>query len=137
MSDYTTQDLEELRDRLASQRDNLEHTIREVTNALKVKRTALGDLAIAKNPYYKDKSVVIKVIASKGSYIITRIKASGTCISVDQLTQPDTSFLKYYKLCSKVDWYNALSRIANIGERFKEDMNSFDYITDYLNDIVC
>lgn len=114
MSDYTNyseKDLEELRDKLTTQCNNLEETIKEINNALKVKRCALGDLAIAKNPYYKDKSVVIKVIVSKGSYIVTRIKCSGTCISVDQLTHHDTNFLKYYKMCSKVDWDKALNNL--------------------------
>lgn len=110
-ADYSEKDLEELRDRLTLQSNNLEETIREVNNALKIKRCALGDLAIAKNPYYKDKSVVIKIIVSKGSYIVTRIKSSGICISVDQITQHDTNFLKYYKMCSKIDWDRALSNL--------------------------
>ena len=110
--DYSIEDLEKLKDDLMSQRCNLDNTIDNIVSALKYKRCNVEDSVIRNNPYYKDKSVVLKVtITNSNAYLITRIKPQGTCISIDQIIQPDTKFLKYYKMCSKGDWDNALDRL--------------------------
>ena len=109
--DYSIEDLENLKDVLMSQRSKLDNAIDDIVDTLKYKRSTIGDNIIKSNPYYKDKSVVIKVTIVNNNYLITRIKPKGTCISIDQIIQPDADFLKYYKMCGKRDWDNALDRL--------------------------
>lgn len=110
-TDYSIEDLEKLKEDLMSQRCNLDNTIADIISALQHKRCDVEESVIRNNPYYKDKSVVLKVTIVNNNYLITRIKPTGTCISIDQITQSDTEFLKYYKMCSKRDWDNALDRL--------------------------
>ena len=109
--DYSIEDLENLKDDLMSQRSKLDNAIDDIVDTLKYKRSTIGDNIIKSNPYYKDKSVVIKVTIVNNNYLIIRIKPQGTCISIDQIIQPDADFLKYYKMCGKRDWDNALDRL--------------------------
>lgn len=117
MSDYSTmqtKDLEELKERLLGQRHNLDNEIEQVINELAIKRTYLNDTTISLNPYYKDKANVIKVTINNNSsfrYTVTRIKPRGKLLGIDQFNSQDTDFLKYYKMCSKLDWDNALDRL--------------------------
>ena len=109
--DYSIEDLENLKDVLMSQRSKLDNAIDDIVDTLKYKQSTIGDNIIKSYPYYKDKSVVIKVTIVNNNYLITRIKPQGTCISIAQITQPDADFLKYYKMCGKRDWDNALDRL--------------------------
>lgn len=119
MSDYSTmetKDLEELKGRLLSQRSNLDNEIEQIVTELKIKRINLNDTTLKLNPYYKDRANVIKVTINDHSshkYTITRIKPYGKLPGIDQFNSQDTDFLKYYKMCSKIDWDNALEKINN------------------------
>lgn len=117
MSNYSTmsvKDLEELKERLLSQRCNLDNEIEQAITELKIKRVNLEDNTIRQNPYYKDKANVIKITINNNSsikYTITKIKPTGTVLGIEQFNSMDVNFLKYYKMCSKLDWDNAIDRL--------------------------
>ena len=114
MSNYSemqTKDLEELRERLLNQWHNLDNTITQVTAELQRKKVSLSELAIKKNPYYKDKNNVLKITITDGVYFITRLHITGKVIEVDQLCSNDSHFLKYYKMCEKSEWDAQLAKL--------------------------
>jgi hypothetical protein len=120
MSNYSemqTKDLEELREKLLNQWHNLDNTITQVTAELQRKKVSLSELAVKKNPYYKDKNNVLKITINDGIYFITRLHITGKVIGVDQICSDNSQFLKYYKMCDKSEWDEQL---ANLNDYFKE-----------------
>ena len=116
MSDYSNmsiKDLEKLKENLLNQISNLNNTIEEVVNNIRFKNTQASDDTLRLNPYYKDKSSYLKVVISdEGYYIITRIVPCGACMGICQYSSLNTSdYLKYYEICSKSDWENAIDRL--------------------------
>ena len=115
MRDYSnmyTQDLEELKENLLNQKSNLNNTIEEVVNTIRFKKTQASDDTLKLNPYYKDKATYLKVVISDGSgYIVTKVTPSGNCLGIYQVLSNTTEFLKYYEICSKSEWEDALNRL--------------------------
>lgn len=116
MSDYSTmqiKDLEELKERLLSQRSNLDNTIDEVIQSIKTKRLQLNEKSLSLNPYYKDRAAYLKVTINNNSsfrYNVVKISPAGKYPSLTQFDSEDVSFLKCYKMCSKSEWDNAIDR---------------------------
>ena len=115
MSDYSNmsiKDLEELKENLLNQKSNLNNTIEEVVNNIRFKKIQADNKTIGLNPYYKDKSSYLKVVISDGSgYIVTKVTPSGNCLGIYQVLSNTTEFLKYYEMCSKSEWEDALNRL--------------------------
>lgn len=114
MSDYSTYsmtDLEKLKEDLLSQRYNLDNTIDSISKAIVDKRISLGDTALKTNPYYKDRASVIKVTVNESDYTITKLLLYGSVVGVDVFNSRDTSFLKYFKMCSEQDWLRAIDTL--------------------------
>lgn len=116
MSDYSTmqiKDLEELKERLLSQRSNLDNTIDEVIQSIKTKRLQLNEKSLSLNPYYKDRAAYLKVTINNNSsfrYNVVKISPAGKYPSITQFDLDNINFLKYYKMCSKSEWDNAIDR---------------------------
>ena len=115
MSDYSNmsiKDLEELKENLLNQKSNLNNTIEEVINNIRFKKIQAGNKTIGLNPYYKDKATYLKVVISDGSgYIVTKVTPSGKCLGIYQFLSNTIEFLKYYEMCSKSEWEDALNRL--------------------------
>ena len=115
MSDYSEmsiEDLEKLKIKLLSQRDNLENTIGEIINNIRDKILQVSNHALREHPYYKNKATYLKVVISDGSgYIVTKVTPSGNCLGIYQVISNTTEFLKYYEMCSKSEWEDALNRL--------------------------
>ncbi len=115
MSDYSNmsiKDLEELKENLLNQKSNLNNTIEEVVNNIRFKKTQASDDTLREHPYYKDKATYLKVVISDGSgYIVTKITPSGKCLGIYQVLSNTIEFLKYYEVCSKSEWEDALNRL--------------------------
>lgn len=116
MSDYSTmqiKDLEELKERLLSQRSNLDNTIDEVIQGIKTKRLQLNEKSLSLNPYYKDRAAYLKVTINNNSsfrYNVVKVSPAGKYPSLTQFDSEDIDFLKYYKMCAKSEWDNAIDR---------------------------
>ena len=111
-SEMSIEDLEKLKIKLLSQRDNLENTIGEIINNIRAKKLQVSNHALREYPYYKDKSSYLKVVISDGSgYIVTKVTPSGKCLGIYQFLSNTIEFLKYYEMCSKSEWDSALSKI--------------------------
>ena len=115
MSDYSNmsiKDLEELKENLLNQKSNLNNTIEEVVNNIRFKKTQASNGTLRLNPYYKNKATYLKVAISDGSgYIVTKITPSGNCLGIHQVLSNTIEFLKYYEMCSKSEWEDALNRL--------------------------
>lgn len=115
MSDYSEmsmEDLEELKENLLSQRGNLDNTIEDVINSIKAKKLRINDMTLRLNPYYKDKSSYLKVVISdSGGYIVTKVTLSGKCLGIYQFLSNTIDFLKYYDMCAKSEWDNAIDKL--------------------------
>ena len=115
MNDYSKmsiEDLEELKKNLLNQKSNLNNTIEEVVNNIRYKKALAGDDTLRLNSYYKDKSSYLKVIINdEGGYIITKVTPSGDYLGISQFLSNTIEFLKYYEMCSKSDWEDALNRL--------------------------
>ena len=115
MSDYSNmsiKDLEELKENLLNQKSNLNNTIEEIINNIRAKKLQVSNHALREHPYYKDKATYLKVVISDGSgYIVTKITPSGNCLGIYQVLSNTIEFLKYYEVCSKSEWENALNRL--------------------------
>lgn len=115
MSDYSNmsiKDLEELKENLLNQKSNLNNTIEEIVNTIRFKKTQADNKTLRLNPYYKDKSSYLKVVISDGGgYIVTKVTPSGKCLGIYQVLSNTIDFLKYYEICSKSDWDNAIDRL--------------------------
>ena len=108
------QDLEELKERLLSQRSNLDNTIDEVIQSIKTKRLQLNEKSLSLNPYYKGKVNYLKVTINNNSsfrYNVVKISPAGKYPSLTQFDSEDINFLKYYKMCSKSEWDNAIAKL--------------------------
>ena len=115
MNDYSEmsiEDLEKLKIKLLSQRDNLENTIGEIINNIRTKKLQVSNRALREHTYYKDNTSYLKVVINDGTgYTITKITPSGKCMGVYQFNADTIDFLKYYKICSQSEWDNAIDRL--------------------------
>ena len=115
MNDYlkmSIEDLEELKKNLLNQKSDLNHTIEEVINNIRFKKALSRDKVLRLNPYYKDKSSYLKVIISnEGEYIVTKVSPNCEYLGICQFLSKNIEFLKYYEMCSKSDWEDALNRL--------------------------
>lgn len=112
MNDYlkmSIEDLEKFKKNLLNQISNLNNTIEEVVKNIRFKKALSMDKDLRLNPYYKDKSSYLKVtISNEGGYIVTpSLEYLGIC----QFLSKNIEFLKYYEMCSKSDWEDALNRL--------------------------
>ena len=111
-SEMSIKDLEELKENLLNQKSNLNNTIEEIINNIRFKKTQASNSTLRLNPYYKDKSSYLKVVISDGSgYIVTKVTPSGKCLGIYQFLSNTIEFLKYYEMCSKSEWEDALNRL--------------------------
>ena len=117
MSDYSkmsTEDLEELREKLLSQREVLDDAIEEVIKEIKAKRLQTNEMSLKLNPYYKDKVTYLKITINDNSYFkytVTKVTSSGKSVGIYQFSSDSIDFLRYYKMCSESEWSNALDRL--------------------------
>lgn len=117
MDDYSkmsTEDLEELREKLLSQREVLDDTIEGVIKEIKAKRLQTNEMSLKLNPYYKDKVTYLKITINDNSYCkytVTKVTPSGKSVGIYQFSSDSIDFLRYYKMCSKSEWSNALDRL--------------------------
>ena len=115
MNDYlkmSIEDLEKLKEDLLSQRDNLEDTIGEIISNIKSKKTQINDNYLRLNPYYKDKVSCLKIVVNDISgYIVTKVTPNDKWMGIYQFYTETIDFLKYYEMCSKSDWENAIDRL--------------------------
>lgn len=106
-SEMSIEDLEKLKIKFLSQRDNLENTIGEIINNIKLVITLLENIL-----YYKDNTSYLKVVINDGTgYTVTKITPGGKCIGIYQFSVDNTNFLKYYKICSQSEWESAIDRL--------------------------
>lgn len=113
-SEMSTDDLEKLKESLLSQRDNLDDNIEEVIKEIKAKRLQTNEMSLKLNPYYKDKVTYLKVTINDNSYFkytITKVTPTGKSVGIYQFSLDNVDFLRYYKMCSKSEWSNALDRL--------------------------
>jgi len=114
-SDMSLQDLEELKGRLLNQRSKLDNTIDDVIASIIDKQNQLDETTIKLNPYYKGDNSIIRISIGDTSYkyIVTRIIPNGVSAGITHLRVKEIDFVKYYKICSEVDWNNAISQLNN------------------------
>lgn len=118
-SEMSIEDLEKLKIKFLSQRDNIENiigeiinTIGEVINNIRAKKLKVSNHALREHPYYKDNTSYLKVVISDGTgYTVTKITPGGKCIGIYQFSADNTNFLKYYKICSQSEWESAIDRL--------------------------
>ena len=115
MNDYSKmsiEDLEELKENLLNQKSNLNHTIEEVISNIKSKKTQINDNNLRLNPYYKDNVSCLKIVVNDISgYIVTKVTPNDKWMGIYQFYTETIDFLKYYKVCSKSEWENAIDRL--------------------------
>lgn len=117
MSDYSkmsAEDLEELREKLLSQREVLDDAIEGVIKEIKAKRLQTNEMSLKLNPYYKDKVTYLKIIINDNSYFkytVTKVTPSGKSVGIYQFSSDSIDFLRYYKICSESEWESALDRL--------------------------
>ena len=115
MSDYSNmsiKDLEELKENLLNQKSNLNNTIEEVVNNIRFKKTQASDDTLRLNPYYKDNISYLKIVVNDISgYIVTKVTPNDKWMGIYQFYTETIDFLKYYKVCSKSEWENAIDRL--------------------------
>lgn len=111
-SEMSIEDLEKLKIKFLSQRDNIENIIREIINNIRAKKLQVSNHALREHPYYKDNTSYIKVVINDGTgYTVTKITPGGKCIGIYQFNADNTNFLKYYKICSQSEWESAIDRL--------------------------
>lgn len=111
-SEMSIEDLEKLKIKYLSQRDNLENTIGEVISNIRAKKLQVSNHALREHPYYKDNISYLKVtINDDTGYTVTKITPSGKCIGMYQFNSETIDFLKYYKICSQSEWDSAVDRL--------------------------
>ena len=111
-SEMSIEDLEKLKIKFLSQRDNIENTIREIINNIRAKKLQVSNHALREHPYYKDNTSYLKVVINDGTgYTVTKITPGGKCIGIYQFNADNTNFLKYYKICSQSEWESAIDRL--------------------------
>ena len=108
MSDYSKMSIEDLKEL----KKNLLNQISNLNNTIKSKKTQINDNNLRLNPYYKDKATYLKVVISDGGgYIVTKVAPSGKCLGIYQFLSNTIDFLKYYEICPKSEWEDALNRL--------------------------
>lgn len=111
-SEMSIEDLEKLKIKFLSQRDNLENTIGEIINNIRAKKIQVSNHALREHPYYKDNTSYLKVVINDGTgYTVTKITPGGKCMGIYQFNADNTNFLKYYKICSQSEWESAIDRL--------------------------
>lgn len=106
------EDLEKLKIKFLSQRDNIENIIGEIINNIRAKKLQVSNHALREHPYYKDTASYLKVVINDGTgYTVTKITPGGKCIGLYQFNADNTNFLKYYKICSQSEWESAIDRL--------------------------
>ena len=111
-SEMSIEDLEKLKIKYLSQRDNLENTIGEIVSNIRAKKIQVSNQTFREHPYYKDSISYSKVtINDDTGYTITKITPSGKCIGIHQFSSDNIDFLKYYKVCSQSEWDSAIDRL--------------------------
>ena len=111
-SEMSIEDLEKLKIKFLSQRDNIENTIGKIINNIRAKKLQVSNHALREHPYYKDKSSYLKVVVSDGGgYIVTKVTPSGKCLGIYQFLSNTIDFLTYYEICSKSEWDSAIDRL--------------------------
>lgn len=106
------EDLEKLKIKFLSQKDNLENTIGEIINNIRAKKLQINNCALREHPYYKDNMSYLKVVINDGTgYTVTKITPGGKCMGIYQFNADNTNFLKYYKICSQSEWESAIDRL--------------------------
>ena len=115
MNDYSEmsiEDLEKLKIKYLSQRDNLENTIGEIISNIRARKIQVSNQTLREHPYYKDSISYLKVtINDDTGYTVTKITPSGKCIGIYQFNAETIDFLKYYKVCSQSVWDSAVDRL--------------------------
>ena len=115
MNDYlqmSIEDLEELKENLLNQKSNLNNTIEEIVSNIKSKKTQINDNNLRLNPYYKDNVSCLKIVVNDISgYIVTKVTPNDKWMGIYQFYTETIDFLKYYKVCSKSEWENAIDRL--------------------------
>lgn len=115
MSDYSEmsiEDLEKLKIKFLSQRDNIEDTIGEIVSNIRAKKLQVSNHALREHPYYKDNASYLKVVINDGTgYTITKITPGGKYMGIYQFNTETIDFLKYYKICSQSEWDSAIDRL--------------------------
>lgn len=113
-SEMSTEDLEELRESLLSQREVLDDTIERVIKEIKAKRLQTDEMFLKLNPYYKDKVNYLKITINDNfhfKYIVTKVTPNGKSVGIYQFSSDNIDFLKYYKVCSQSEWESALDKL--------------------------
>ena len=115
MNDYSKmsiEDLEKLKKNLLNQKSDLNHTIEEVINNIRFKKAQTSDDTLRLNPYYKDNISYLKIVVNDISgYIVTKVTPNDKWMGIYQFYTETIDFLKYYKVCSKSEWENAIDRL--------------------------
>ena len=115
MNDYSEmsiEDLEKLKIKFLSQRDNLENTIGEIINNIRAKKLQVSNHVLREHPYYKNNTSYLKVVINDDTgYTITKITPGGKYMGVYQFNADTIDFLKYYKICSQSEWDSAIDRL--------------------------
>ena len=86
-SEMSTEDLEELRESLLSQREVLDDTIERVIKEIKAKRLQTDEMSLKLNPYYKDKVNYLKITINDNfhfKYIVTKVTPNGKSVGIYQ-----------------------------------------------------
>ena len=113
-SEMSIEDLDKLRESLLGQREVLDDTIEGVIKEIKAKRLQTNEMSLKLNPYYKDKVTYLKITINDNSYCkytVTKVTSSGKSVGIYQFSSDSIDFLRYYKMCSKSEWSNALDRL--------------------------
>lgn len=111
-SEMSIEDLEKLKIKYLSQRDNIENTIGEIVSNIRAKKIQVNNHALREHPYYKDNASYLKVVINDGTgYTVTKITPGGKCIGIYQFNADTIDFLKYYKICSQSVWESAIDRL--------------------------
>lgn len=110
-SKYSIKELEELKEELYKQKFELEETLHSVKQTIVDKKLALDNNTLIANPYYKDKASVLKVTVNDSDYTVTKIHTQGRIVGIDVFRVKDIEFLKYFKMCAKVDWDKAIETL--------------------------
>lgn len=113
-SEMSTEDLEELRESLLSQREVLDDTIERVIKEIKAKRLQTDEMSLKLNPYYKDKVNYLKITINDNfhfKYIVTKVTPNDKSVGIYQFSSDNIDFLKYYKVCSQSEWDSAIDRL--------------------------
>lgn len=109
ISSMELSDLENLKSDYLNKIQNLNDTLDEINSAIIAKRINVDNITIKNNPYYRDKMYLIKITIDKNKYVITKVKPSGIVPCLIQYTEDNLGFLKYYKMCTKQEWDDAIN----------------------------